>query len=83
MCSSDLLSMGAVEAVPPRAEAAERLLSRRPLDRSAIAEAGRALVEGIAPRTGSLRAEPAYKSAVLPVLLQRILVDLGLVEESP
>ena len=78
-----LLSMGAVEAVPPRVEAAERLLSRRPLDRSVIAEAGRALVEGIAPRTGSLRAEPAYKLAVLPVLLERILVDLGLVEESP
>ncbi len=76
------LSMGAVEAVPPRPSAAEALLSRRRLDAAAVAEAGRALVDGAGPRRGSLRAEPAYKTAVLPVLLERMLVDLGVVEDA-
>ena len=76
------LSMGAVEAVPPRPRAAEKALSQRPLDPTAVAEAGRALVDGVAPRRGSLRAEPAYKTAVLPVLLERMLLDLGVMEET-
>ena len=76
------LSMGAVEAVPPRPDAAEALLSRRRLDLATVAEAGRALVAGAAPRRGSLRAEPAYKRAVLPVLLERMLLDLGVVEDA-
>ncbi len=77
------LSMGAVEAVPPRPAAAEAMLSGRRLDAARVREAGRALVDGVRPREGSLRAEPAYKIAVLPVLLERMLDELGVVEDAP
>lgn len=76
------LSMGAVAGVPPRPAAAEAELSGATLTRERVARAGELLVAGLAPRATSLRATPGYKLAVLPVLLERILCDLGLVEED-
>jgi len=73
------LSMGAVAGVPPRPAAAEALLRERILTPEIVAEAGRSLVAEIAPRASSLRATPDYKRAVLPVLLRRVLDDLGVV----
>ena len=73
------LSMGAVAPVPPRPTASEALLSGRVLTPEIVAEAGRALISDIAPRSSSLRATPDYKRAVLPVLLRRMLDDLGVV----
>ncbi len=72
------VSMGAVAGVPPRPAAAEALLSGGPLDPARVKEAGRLLVADLAPRATSLRATPAYKLAVLPVMLERMLHDLGL-----
>ncbi len=74
------LSMGAVAGVPPRPAEAEAILSAGELTPSRVAEAGRALVAGLAPRATSLRATPAAKLAVLPVMLRRMVRDLGLVE---
>jgi len=71
------LSMGAVAAVPPRPAAAEALLAGRPLTPEIVAAAGRTLIADVAPRASSLRATPDYKRAVLPVLLARMLDELG------
>ncbi len=72
------ISMGAVAEVPPRAHEAEELLSGVEITDRVLARAKEALVDGLAPRAGSLRASPWYKLQVLPVLLERALVDLGL-----
>jgi CO/xanthine dehydrogenase FAD-binding subunit len=74
------LSMGAVAPVPPRPDSTEALLSGGPIGEARLAAARRDLVDGLAPRAGSLRATPDYKLAVLPTMLERTLRELGVVE---
>jgi len=70
------LVFGAVTACPKRMRQAEQILSGRPLERELVDEAIKAVQNVIAPRESSLRGSPAYKRAMVEVLLRDGIKEL-------
>ena len=70
------IAMGAVAPTPIRAEAAERILAGRKVDRELLGRLPEALQEGLHPRAGSLRASPEYKKRMAGALAVRALEEL-------
>ncbi len=70
------VAMAAVQRTPYRNSAVEELLSFKGIDSNLIEKAKQMLAASIAPRESSLRAKPAYKKAMVGVLMEKILKNL-------
>lgn len=73
------VAMAAVQRTPYRNREVEELLSHKEIDQNLIEKAKAKLSASIAPRESSLRAKPAYKKAMVGVLMEKILRNLQII----
>jgi len=73
------VAMAAVQRTPYRNREVEELLSFKEIDSSLIEKAKQMLAASIAPRESSLRAKPAYKKAMVGLLMEKILRNLQII----
>ena len=71
------ITMGPVGVGPVRAAVAEEWLTGKPWTAENIKAASKLVLENAKPRSNPLRGSKEYRVATLPVLVERILKDIG------
>lgn len=71
------ITMGPVGVGPKRAKKAEEFLTGRAWTPGNLKEAGKIALEDAAPRSNPLRGSREYRTAALPVIIERALLDIG------
>jgi carbon-monoxide dehydrogenase medium subunit len=70
------VAMGAVAPTPIRARDAEAVLRGQHITPQLLARMGEEMTRGLAPRTTSLRATPAYKKEMVRIMTEKALENL-------